>query len=81
MIKVPNLKELTHEQKDTLIIELVTTINSLITRVGDLEAKLAKDRHHSSKPPSSDGLKRKPKSMRKTGGVQGGQPGEVAQDF
>jgi transposase len=75
MIKVPNLKELTHEQKDTLIIELVTTINSLITRVGDLEAKLAKDSHNSSKPPSSDGLKRKPKSMRKAGGLQGGQPG------
>lgn len=75
MIKIPNLHELSHEQKDTLIVELVTSVNALITRVNVLEAKLIKDSHNSSKPPSSDGLNRKPKSLRQSGGKLGGQPG------
>ena len=41
----------------------------------ELEARLAKDRHNSSKPPSSDGM-RKPKSLRQAGErPPGGQPG------
>jgi transposase len=75
MIKIPNLHELSHEQKDTLIVDLVTSVNALMTRVNVLEAKLIKDSHNSSKPPSSDGLKRKPKSLRVCGGKVGGQPG------
>lgn len=51
-------------------------IAALLVRVQELEARLAKDRHNSSKPPSSDGLKRKTKSLRaKSGKKPGGQVG------
>lgn len=48
----------------------------LETRVKELEDRLGKDSHNSSKPPSSDGYKKKPVSLRpvtgrKTGGQQG----------
>ncbi|HEX6122137.1 MAG TPA: IS66 family transposase [Ktedonobacterales bacterium] len=51
-------------------------VQALLARVQDLEGRLAKDSHNSSKPPSSDGMRRKPKSLReKTGKKRGGQPG------
>lgn len=75
-LQVPDLKSMTHEQKDALIIELIATVNALLKRVDELEARLDKDSHNSSKPPSSDGLRRKPKSLRERGKAKvGGQPG------
>jgi transposase len=51
-------------------------VRGLLERVQALEARLAKDSHNSSKPPSSDGLKRKTKSLRtKSGKKAGGQLG------
>jgi transposase len=56
-------------------------IAALLVRVQELEARLAKDSHNSSKPPSSDGLKRKTKSLRtkslrtRSGKKAGGQLG------
>lgn len=54
-------------------------IAALAARVQELEARLAKDRHNSSKPPSSDGLRRetrKTKSLHKRSSKQpGGQIG------
>lgn len=53
-------------------------IQQLEVKVKDLEARLAKNSSNSSKPPSSDGLKRPPKSLRdKTGKKQGGQQGHT----
>ncbi|CAE6907781.1 IS66 family transposase [Paraburkholderia domus] len=66
---MPDIKDLTPEQKDALIVDLVRRLN-------ELEAKLEKDSHNSSKPPSSDGPRRKPKSLRGTSGAKpGAQPG------
>ncbi len=48
----------------------------LAARVQELEARLAKDSHNSSKPPSSDGLARTTKSLRRRSGKKaGGQLG------
>jgi transposase len=51
-------------------------VRALLERVQELEARLAKDSQNSSKPPSSDGLKRKTKSLRTRSGKKvGGQLG------
>src|SRR5712672_1124540 len=48
----------------------------LAARVQELEARLAKDSHNGGKPPSSDGLGRKTKSLRRRSGKKpGGQIG------
>jgi transposase len=51
-------------------------IAALLERVRELEGRLAKDSHNSGKPPSSDGLGRKTRSLRKKSGKKpGGQLG------
>jgi len=49
---------------------------ALVAQVQELQARLAKDSHNSGKPPSTDGLKRKTKSLRTPSGKKvGGQLG------
>jgi transposase len=63
---------------EATVQEQKAQIQTLNDRVADLEARLAKNSSNSSKPPSSDGLSRKPKSQRiQSGKKQGGQIGHV----
>src|SRR5450755_4646755 len=51
-------------------------VSALLAQVQELQARLAKDSHNSGKPPSTDGLKRRTKSLRTPSGKQaGGQLG------
>ena len=62
------------------VVWLMTQVQGLVTKVQQLEARLAKDSSNSSKPPSSDGLGKKPKtsSLRgKSGRKPGGQSGHT----
>ena len=60
-----------------LQLDVVLAQNAVLqARMQELEARLAKDSHNSSKPPSSDGLARKTKSLRRRSGRKpGGQIG------
>ena len=55
---IPNLSEMTNSEKDELILKL-------IERLAAYENMVIKDSRNSSKPPSTDGLKRRPKSLKK----------------
>lgn len=51
-------------------------VAALMARVQELEGRQAKDSHNSGKPPSSDGLARKTRSLRRRSGKKpGGQLG------
>jgi len=89
--RLPNLSELSVQDKDSLIVRLFAVVEDLQARVTLLEAenqalcaevkelrgKLAKNSQNSSKPPSTDGYQKpKPKSLRKPSGKKsGGQKG------
>lgn len=68
-------KELIQEQREQ-IIELTAVVQAQSERIKTLEDQVAKNSRNSGKPPSSDGLKKKPRSLRekgkrKTGGQEG----------
>jgi len=68
--------------RDALIETLTGELAKALTRITELEARLAASSRNSSKPPSSDGLaKAAPKSLRKRGarkpGGQDGHPGST----
>lgn len=66
------------EQLRALVAEQAATIEQLRQQIAELESRLAKDSHNSSKPPSSDPPFRKPppRSQRKVSGRKpGGQRG------
>ena len=78
---LPDLSQLSHEQKDDIIrslFPLIAQVRRLSARVAELEARLSKDSHNSSKPPSSDGLAKKSASPNIPSGKKpGAQPGHV----
>lgn len=90
---VPNLSELSIQDKDGLIARLFDELDTLRVVIEGLQArmtlleaenqelrgKLAKNSQNSSKPPSTDGYKKpKPKSLRKPSGKKsGGQKGHT----
>jgi transposase len=61
-----------------LVEGLVARINHLEERLEAVENQLKKDSHNSSKPPSSDGFKKRTKSLRqKSERLRGGQLGQL----
>lgn len=58
-----------------LILEQNALISDLLSRIVKLEEQVSKNSSNSHKPPSSDGLKKKPAFPRKRGGKRGGVPG------
>jgi transposase len=62
-------------QKERRIEELEGLLISALLRIEELERRLAKDSHNSSKPPSSDGFARKTLPRKKSEKPSGGQHG------
>ena len=60
---------------ENLLVSALATIESQKIEIADLKRQLGMDSNNSSKPPSGDGFKKKPKSLRQSGGKNGGQPG------
>jgi transposase len=76
LLTADQLQTLTKEDLIALILHQQTLILALTERVKALEDQLAKHSGNSSKPPSSDGLRKKPQSLREKGPrPTGGQPG------
>jgi transposase len=79
--QLPNLSSLSHDQKDEIIcllFPLIAEVRRLSARVAELEARLSKDSHNSSKPPASDGLAKKSQSPNVPSGKKpGAQPGRT----
>src|SRR5437588_9533631 len=58
--------------------QLREQVEQLGTRLHELEGRVAKDSHNSSKPPSTDGYAKKTRSLRKSSGKKpGGQEGHA----
>lgn len=69
------LEDIIARQKQT-IDELIKISEAQATRIAELERRLNMNSSNSSKPPSSDGLKKKSRSLRKPSGKKpGGQHG------
>ena len=70
------LYRLGEDETVAAIWDLVQNYKELESQIEKLKGQLAKNSGNSSKPPSSDGLTKKPKSLRhKSGKKSGGQPG------
>jgi transposase len=78
-IRLPSDEEIgaAYDQGKEAVIKLFhETISRLAERLQRIEDQLAKNSNNSGKPPSSDGLKKKTRSLRQPSGKKsGGQPG------
>ena len=85
MESLPDLDRLSVAEKDDLIralfaqvVTLLPKVETLVAKVAELEGRLSKNSRNSSKPPSTDGFRPKPKSLRKAGQKPtGGQKGHL----
>lgn len=62
-------------QQAEQIAKLESLLEAALVRIAELEAQLKANSRTSSRPPSSDGLKKAPAFPRKKGGKKGGQSG------
>ena len=62
-------------QQAQQIAELQASLQAALRKIADLEARLARNSSNSSRPPSSDGLAKKPAFPRSSGKSHGGQKG------
>jgi transposase len=79
-IPLPSREEIhtAYQQGEEAVVALFEeTLSKLVDRIQALEDQIAKNSRNSSKPPSSDGLRKpRPRSLRKSSGKKsGGQPG------
>jgi transposase len=80
-LRIPSEAEIraAYREGEGAVIKLFyETFGKMTERLQRLEDQIAKNSGNSSKPPSSDGLKKKPKSLRQRSGKKsGGQPGHA----
>src|SRR4030067_1105226 len=78
-MRIPSEEEIRaafRQGEDAVVKLFFETLGKLVERIQKLEDQIAKNSGNSSKPPSSDGFKKKTQSLRKpTGKKSGGQPG------
>jgi hypothetical protein len=60
------------EGEDAVVRLFSETLGKMAERIQRLEDQIAKNSSNSSKPPSSDGLKKNPKSLRQKSGKKSG---------
>ncbi|MBC8507281.1 MAG: IS66 family transposase [Anaerolineales bacterium] len=83
-IELPSEEEMKaiYEEGEEMVLavlgSMAATIRALEARIEKLEDQIAKNSQNSSKPPSSDGLKKAKRSLRQSSGKKsGGQPGHT----
>ncbi|MFH0241803.1 DUF6444 domain-containing protein [Streptomyces sp. HK10] len=71
-----------HEELAALVAELKLLVSAQAATIAELERRVAADSHNSSRPPSSDGLCKKPapKPLRQRSGREPGRPKEIRAD-
>jgi len=78
-LRIPSeaeIREAYREGEEAVVKLFYETLGKMAERLQRLEDEIVKNSGNSSKPPSSDGLKKKPKSLRQSSGKKsGGQPG------